>query len=129
MNPQEMEQRTALAEAGLHGMLLAQDVEATRQWLSPALFFTDASGHWQGAHPCLLAWAARRLHVVAIEQGAIEYLACGQLLLAASDVCLVYTAHGCEQVRHLRLLRVWARCSSPAGVHLLSVGILPARGA
>lgn len=123
-----IEQRTALAEAGLHQVLLARDVDAAQQWLSPALFFTDASGHWQGAPPCLQAWIARRLHVVAIEQGPIEYLACGQLLLAASDVCLAYVSDGGEQVRRLRLLRLWARCSSPAGVHLLSVGMLPLRG-
>ncbi|MGA6181779.1 nuclear transport factor 2 family protein [Stenotrophomonas sp. NPDC077421] len=122
-----IEQRTARAEAGLRQALLAQDVEAARQWLSPSLFFTDAAGHWQGAHPCLEAWAARRLRVVAIEQSAIEYLACGQLLLAASDVSLTCIADGGEQLRRLRLLRVWARCSSPAGVHLLSVGMLPAR--
>jgi hypothetical protein len=128
MSPEAMERRTALAEAGLQDMLLARDVDTAQQWLSPALFFTDASGQWQGATPCLQAWIARRLHVVAIEQGPIEYLACGQLLLAASDVGLAYVSDGGEQVRRLRLLRVWARCSSPAGVHLLSVGMLPLRG-
>lgn len=123
-----LESNIARAEAELQRLLLAQDVAAVQAWLSPSLFFTDQVGQWLGVHPCMAAWSAQRLAITALDQGAVEYLLCGQLALVSSDVRLGCAGADGEQVHALRLLRVWASCSSPAGVHLLSVGVLPARG-
>ena len=123
-----LETRVMQAEQALRQLLLANDVDALRAWLSPALFFSDAAGQWLGTHPCLATWSARQQRLTQLEQTAVEYLPCGQLALVSSDVRLVCVGGEDEQVHALRLLRVWASCSSPAGVHLLSVGVLPARG-
>lgn len=123
-----LESNIVRAEAQVQQVLLAQDVDALQAWLSPSLFFSDAQGQWLRAHPSLAAWSARQLRVVALDQGAVEYLLCGQLALVSSDVRLGYADHAGEHCRTLRLLRVWAGCSSAAGVHLLSIGLLPARG-
>lgn len=123
-----VESSIAQAENVLRELLLAQDVEGLQPWLSPALFFSDAAGQWLGGHPCLGEWSARRLQLTALEQGAVEMLVCGQLVLVSSDVRLEYAGEQGGQVCAMRLLRVWASCSTPAGVHLLSVGVLPSRG-
>lgn len=127
MNMPMLESSIVRAEAQLQQVLLAQDVDALHAWLSPSLFFSDAAGQWLRAHPCLGAWSARELRVTALGQGAVEYLLCGQLALVSSDVRLGYADAAGEHACELRLLRVWASCSGPAGVHLLSVGLLPAR--
>lgn len=116
------------AEQALLTALQAHDVDALSGWLSPALFFTDPGGQWLGAHPCVSAWSSRQLRISTIDEGERERLLCGQLALVSSDVRLGYATEGAEHQRQLRLLRVWASCSSPAGLHLLSVGVLPARG-
>lgn len=123
-----VETNVARAEDALRQLVLAQDVAGLQPWLSPALFFSDAAGQWLGGHPCLGEWSARRLQLTALEQGAVEMLVCGQLVLVSSDVRLGYAGEQGNQVCAMRLLRVWASCSSPAGVHLLSIGVLPWRG-
>lgn len=123
-----LESNIVRAEAQVQQVLLAQDVDALQAWLSPSLFFSDAQGQWLRAHPCLAAWSARQVQVTALDQGAVDYLLCGQLALVSSDVRLDYVDHAGERSCKLRLLRVWAGCSSAAGVHLLSIGLLPARG-
>lgn len=122
-----LESTIAQAEAQVRQVLLAHDVDALQAWLSPSLFFSDADAQWLRAHPCLAAWSARQLRVTTLGQGAMEYLACGQLALVSSDVRLGYADAAGEHACTLRLLRVWASCSGPAGVHLLSVGLVPAR--
>ncbi|MCF7749778.1 nuclear transport factor 2 family protein [Bacillus subtilis subsp. subtilis] len=124
-----LESKIVRAEAQVQQLLLAHDVDALQAWLSPSLFFTDAEAQWLRAHPCLAAWSARQVRVTALDQGAVEYLICGQLALVASDVRLGHANAAGEGACELRLLRVWASCSTAAGVHLLSVGLLPARGA
>ncbi len=81
-----VETNIAQAEKVLRQLLLAQDVEGLQPWLSPALFFSDAAGQWLGGHPCLGEWLARRLRLTALEQGPVEMLVCGQLVLVSSDV-------------------------------------------
>lgn len=123
-----LESNIVRAEAQVQQLLLAQDVDGLQGWLSPSLFFSDAQGQWLRAHPCLAAWSARQLRITTLGQGTVEHLLCGQLALVSSDVRLGYADHAGERRCELRLLRVWASCSSAAGVHLLSVGLLPTRG-
>jgi hypothetical protein len=128
MSATVLEHTIATAEAQVLQLLLAQDVDALQAWLSPSLFFSDGAGQWLGAHPCLTAWSTGQLRITALEQGAVEPLVCGQLTLVSSDVRLRYADAGGEHARALRLLRVWASASNAAGVHLLSIGLLPPRG-
>lgn len=123
-----LEHTIATAEAQVLQLLLAQDADALQAWLSPSLFFSDGAGQWLGAHPYLTAWSTGQLRITALEQGAVEPLVCGQLTLVSSDVRLRYADAGGEHARALRLLRVWASASNAAGVHLLSIGLLPPRG-
>ncbi|WP_457319145.1 nuclear transport factor 2 family protein [Stenotrophomonas sp. P5_B8] len=117
----------ATAEAQVLQLLLAHDVDALQAWLSPSLFFSDGAGQWLGAHPCLTGWSTGQLRITALEQAAVESLVCGQLTLVSSDVRLRYADAAGEHARALRLLRVWASASNAAGVHLLSIALLPPR--
>jgi len=114
------------AEARLWDALIQWQPQQLHALLSPALFLTGHDGQRQDASPWLAGWNARRIRIVAIERRQTEQLACGAMVLVTGELCLHLDGEHGRQLHSMRLLRVWARCTGAAGVHLLSLCMLPA---